>query len=419
MDLPLLLAMVILLALSSFFSASETAFNTASRTRLKTMAQDHNKRAKLVLKLTDQYSKLISTILVGNNIVNISLSSIATLFFIDLLKGNESVATAVSTAVITVAVLIFGEVSPKTIAKESPEKFAMFAAGVMNVLMIVLTPINFLFDCWNKMLLKLFRIKGEQTVTEEDLITIVDEAETGGEIDKDESQMIRSAIEFNELDVQDVLTPRVDVVAVDIGDTVEEIHDSFRKSGYSRLPVYKGTIDNILGVINQKDFYEKVIIGKKKTKFVVSPVKFVTPFSKISDVMKILQKSKSHMAVVVDEYGGTQGIITLEDIIEELVGEIWDEHDEINEELTELEENQYKVAGSYSTAKLFALLDVEEDPDEELPATVAGLVMKMKESIPQVGEEIQYKELTIRVLELDASRIEQLLVIYEPPAEEE
>ncbi|MBQ8911758.1 MAG: DUF21 domain-containing protein, partial [Clostridia bacterium] len=261
MDIPLLLAMVGLLVLSGYFSASETAFSTMNRTRMKTLAQEKNKKAKLALKLSDNYGKLISTILVGNNIVNIALSSIATVFFLDLIKNNESLATFTSTAVITIAVLIFGEVSPKTLAKESPEKFAMFSAPLMHALSVVLTPINFLFNSWNKMLLKIFKVKSETTVTEDDLLTIVDEAETVGGIDEEESKIIRSAIEFNDLDVHDVLTPRVDVVAVSIDDSIDEIHKAFRNSGFSRLPVYKDTIDNILGVINQKDFYEHVMLN--------------------------------------------------------------------------------------------------------------------------------------------------------------
>jgi CBS domain containing-hemolysin-like protein len=410
MDIPLLLAMVGLLALSGFFSASETAFSTMNRTRIKTLAQEKNKKAKLALKLSEDYGKLISTILVGNNIVNISLSSIATVFFLDLITGNESLATFTSTAVITVAVLIFGEISPKTLAKESPEKFAMFSAPFMNLLSILLTPVNFIFNNWNKLLLKVFKIKGEATVTEDDLLTIVDEAETVGGIDEEESKIIRSAIEFNDLDVHDVLTPRVDVVAVSIDDSIDEIRNAFRKSGFSRLPVYKDTIDNVLGVINQKDFYEHVMLNHRKLKTIIAPAKMVTPFMKISDLMKLLQRCKSHMAIVIDEYGGTLGIVTLEDIIEELVGEIWDEHDEVTEEIVPLEENVYEVSGALSTQKLFGLLDVEPEEEDDLPNTVAGLVMRENESIPTENEKISYQSLLFTVLKTENSRIERLKV---------
>lgn len=419
MDIPLLLAMVGLLMLSGYFSASETAFSTMNRTKVKTLAQEKNKNAKIALKLTENYGKLITTILVGNNIVNISLSSIATLFFLELIQNNESLATFTSTAVITVAVLIFGEISPKTLAKESPEKLALFSAPIMNVLFMVLTPVNSIFNAWNKMLLKVFKVKNETTVTEDDLLSIVDEAETVGGIDEEESKIIRSAIEFNDLDVHDVLTPRVDVVAVDVNDSVEDIHNAFRKSGFSRLPVYKDTIDNVLGVINQKDFYEHVILNHRKLKAIIAPAKMVTPFMKISDLMKLLQRSKSHMAIVIDEYGGTQGIVTLEDIIEELVGEIWDEHDEVTEEIVPIDDTHYEISGALSTQKLLSMLDVEEDDDEDLPNTVAGLVMKENESIPTENEQITYKNLIFTVLKTENSRIERLHVEILPAKTEE
>ena len=419
MDIPLLLAIVGLLALSGYFSASETAFSTMNRNKIKTLAQEKNKSAKIALKLTENYGKLISTILVGNNIVNISLSSIATLFFLELIQNNESLATFTSTAVITVAVLIFGEISPKTLAKESPEKLALFSAPIMNVLFMVLTPVNFIFNAWNKMILKVFKVKNETTVTEDDLLSIVDEAETVGGIDEEESKIIRSAIEFNDLDVHDVLTPRVDVVAVDVNDSIEDIHNAFRKSGFSRLPVYKDTIDNVLGVINQKDFYEHVMLNHRKLKAIIAPAKMVTPFMKISDLMKLLQRSKSHMAIVIDEYGGTQGIVTLEDIIEELVGEIWDEHDEVTEEIVPIDDTHYEISGALSTQKLLSLLDVEVDDDEDLPNTVAGLVMKENESIPTENEQINYKNLIFTVLKTENSRIERLRVEILPVETEE
>lgn len=419
MDIPLLLAMAGLLALSGYFSASETAFSTMNRNKIKTLAQEKNKSAKIALKLSENYGKLITTILVGNNIVNIALSSIATLFFLELIQNNESLATFTSTAVITVAVLIFGEISPKTLAKESPEKFALFSAPIMNVLFTLLTPVNFIFNAWNRMLLKVFKVKNETTVTEDDLLSIVDEAETVGGIDEEESKIIRSAIEFNDLDVHDVLTPRVDVVAVDVNDSVEDIHNAFRKSGFSRLPVYKDTIDNVLGVINQKDFYEHVMLNHRKLKAIIAPAKMVTPFMKISDLMKLLQRSKSHMAIVIDEYGGTQGIVTLEDIIEELVGEIWDEHDEVTEEIVPIDDTHYEISGALSTQKLLSLLDVEVDDDEDLPNTVAGLVMKENESIPTENEQINYKNLIFTVLKTENSRIERLRVEILPVKTEE
>lgn len=420
MNVPLLSAMVVLVLFSGFFSASETAFSTANRTKLKTLAGDRNARARKVLKLIDSYPRLLSTILVLNNLVNITLSAIATLFFIELIE-NTSVATVVSTAVTTVAVLIFGEVSPKTLAKEMPERFAMFSCGIMNALCFLLTPVNFVFERWNKLLLKIFRIKKDETVTEEDLITIVTEAENVGGIDEDEGQIIRSAIEFNDLSVEDILTPRVDVVAVSINDTPDKIRRAFRSSGFSRLPVYKGTVDNVIGVINQKDFYENVLLEHKKLATIITSPKMVTPYMKISDLMKLLQSSKSHMAIVLDEYSGMLGVITLEDILEELVGDIWDEHDKVSEEITELSENCYKIDGTLSSVKLLSLSDtvLTEEEEEELPATAAGIVMREKESIPEIGEKIVYKNLLFEILDADSAHIETLKVTVLPENEEQ
>ena len=420
MNVPLLAAMVVLIMFSGFFSASETAFSSASKTKLKTLAQDRKPGAKKALSLIERYPKLLSTILVGNNLVNITLSAIATLFFIDLIENN-SVATVVSTAVTTVVVLVFGEVSPKTLAKESPERFAMFSCGILSFFVALFTPVNFLFDQWNKLLLKIFHIKKDTAVTEEELLNIVDEAENVGGIDEDEGQIIRSAIEFNDLSVEDVLTPRVDVVAVSISDPPEKIRAVFRKSGFSRLPVYKGTVDRVIGVINQKDFYEKVLLGRRKTASILSTPTMVTPYMKISDLMKILQSSKTHMAIVLDEYGGMLGIVTLEDILEELVGDIWDEHDEVSEEITELSENCYRIDGTISTVKLFGLLDVDldEEEEEDLPATAAGLVNREKESIPAPGEKVVYKNLVFEVLSSDSAHIETMQVTVLPKETEE
>ena len=250
-------------------------------------------------------------------------------------------------------------------------------------------------------------------------MNIVDEAENVGGIGENEGQIIRSAIEFTDLDVQDVLTPRVDVIAVDLNETKEDIFNAFRSSGFSRLPIYKGTIDNILGIINQKDFYEQVMLGNKTVRGIVKPVKMVTPFMKISDLMKVLQSCKSHMAVVLDEYGGTLGIVTLEDILEELVGEIWDERDVVNEEIVQLSENEYRVSGTMATVKLFSLLNVDEEDDEEIPATLAGLVMRETESIPEEGQLIHYKNLDVTVEKIENSRIETLLVKHNESPEEE
>ena len=313
--------------MSAYFSATETAFSSLNRIRIKNMADKGNKRAALVLKLSSDYDRLLSTILIGNNIVNIASASLSTLLFVRFL--GEDMGASVSTAVTTVVVLIFGEVSPKSIAKEAPESFAMFSAPLLNGFALLLTPLNFLFKQWKKVLSRLFGTASNQTITEEELITIVEEAQQGGGIDSQEGELLRNAIEFNELKAADILTPRIDITGISADASPEKIASVFAATGFSRLPVYQGSIDNITGILYQKDFYNSVYGTDKAIESIIRPALYITRHRKISLLLKELQASKLHIAVVIDEFGGTVGIVTLEDILEELVGEIWDEHDEI------------------------------------------------------------------------------------------
>ena len=321
--------MVVLVALSAFFSSTETAFSSLNRTRLKNMADHGDKRAENTLELAERYDELLSTILVGNNVVNIALSSIATLFFVDLMGHGGA---GVSTAVITVVVLIFGEISPKSLAKESPERFAMTVAPIVGLLVTLLKPINWLFAQWKKLLNLFVKAEEETGFTSDELMTIVEEAEQEGGMDAEETELLKSAIEFHDLDVGDILTPRVRVEGVELSSTPTEAADRFEQTGYSRLPVYEETLDRIVGVIHQKDFHNRLRKGSsfKLGDIMKKPV-YVPVSAKISDTLKLLQKNQIQMAVVADEYGGTEGIVTMEDILEELVGEIWDEHDEVEE----------------------------------------------------------------------------------------
>ena len=332
-----ILAMVALVIFSAFFSATETAFSTLNRVRIKTMAENGDFRAQRVLSLSDRYDNLLSTILVGNNIVNIGLASIATVFFVNLI-GSEG--ATVSTAVITVVVLIFGEISPKSLAKESPERFAMFAAPVLRVLMILLTPVNFLFAQWKKFLSRVFVHRDDRKVTEDELLTIVQEAENEGGINEQESGLIRNAITFNDREARDVLVPRVDLEAVDQKDSKEKIAQMFAKTNYSRLPVYEESIDHIKGILLEKDFHNRAYQTDVPVTAILKPAVFVGESIKIRSLLQLLQQNKSHMAVVADEYGGTVGIVTMEDILEELVGEIWDEHDEVIQEIQKISDDR-------------------------------------------------------------------------------
>ncbi len=407
-----IIGLLILIVLSAYFSATETAFSSLNRIKIKNLANEGNKRAALTLELCDKYDKLLSTILIGNNIVNIMSTSIATALFVFYFPKN---GVALSTVVMTVVVLIFGEVSPKSIAKEMPESFAMFSAPYINFICKVLTPITVLFVWLKEILAKIIGVESDRTITDDELLTMVKEAQADGGIDEDEGDLIKSAIEFYDLDVDDILIPRVDIVAIDVESTVEEINEVFSSSRFSRLPVYKDTTDNILGVINQKDFNYEVINGIKSVEEVIKPVTFVIENMKISDLLTVLQKNKSHLAVVTDEYGGTVGIVTLEDVIEELVGEIWDEHDEVVEDIVSICENTFKISGNLNLDKLSETVEVEIESEN---STVGGWVMERLEKIPEVNDSFEYEKLKVTVTKTDERRVYEVVVTVENKSED-
>lgn len=402
-DLGLIIAMIALVMLSAFFSATETAFNTLSLTKIKIAAEHGGKSSKRVLKLLEDYNKLLSTILVGNNVVNIALSSIATVWFIKLV-GNEAGPTA-ATLVITVVVLIFGEITPKNIAKERPESFAKFASPIIEILEVVLAPVNFLFSLWKKLISKLVKSSDDRSLTEEEFLTLVDEVEHSGEIGEQESELIRSALELNENNAGDVATPRVDVTAIQKDATKEEIMEVFSESGYSRLPVYDDGVDDVVGIIHQIDFYKEMVQNNKPIEKVMKKPLFVPETIKIGSLLKILQKEKCHMAIVTDEYGGTYGIATMEDILEELVGDIWDEHDEIEEDFKESGDGVFTVSGSAEPEELFENLGLEKDVPY---STVSGWVMDELDKIPEVGDSFESDGYNVTVTAVDGMRADTL-----------
>lgn len=407
-----ILFIAILIIMSAYFSASETAFFSMKKIRIKSMAANGNRRAKLVLKLAEDYDKLLSTLLIGNNIVNIGSSALATLLFVNWLGSSGASA---STAVMTVVVLIFGEITPKSLAKNSPEAFALFSAPILRVINIILSPLNFVFTMWQRLVKKIFKPSEDRGVTEEELLTMVEEAQNDGGIDSHESELIRNAIEFNDIEVIDIHTNRVDIEAVEIDDSNEDISKVFRESGYSRLPVYRDSIDNIVGILNQKDFNNAVNDGLTVEQVMIEPV-FVIPSMKISQLLTLLQKEKSHMAVIIDEYGGTVGIVTLEDILEELVGEIWDEHDEVIESIEKIGDNKYKVLCNSSLDNLFDMFGLENDFDI---TTVGGWVVEKFERIPDEGDSFRYKNLRVVVTKRDLRHVNEITVeVIEPEPED-
>ena len=404
-----LVIIIICIIMSAYFSATETAFSSLNRIRIKNMAEKGNKKAQLVLRLSENYDSVLSSILIGNNIVNIASASLATVLFVELL-GAEA-GPSVSTAVTTVVVLIFGEVSPKSIAKESPEAFAMFSAPILNMLVILLTPFNFLFRQWKKLLSLLIKSSDDDGITEEELLSIVEEAEQDGGINEQESMLICSAIEFTDQEAIDILTPRIDITAVPVTATKEEIAAVFAETAYSRLPLYEDSIDHIVGIIYQKDFHNYVYHTEKPVSDIIRPALFVPKSKKISILLKELQQKKLHIAVVLDEFGGTIGIITLEDILEELVGEIWDEHDEVSQDIEQKSENECIILGNANVDKLFETLEIDATEEDLQTITVNGWVMNQLGRIPAKNDTLEYKGYRFTVIEMDEKRVEKIYVI--------
>ena len=379
----MIVALIILIGLSAFFSAAETAYNSLNEIRLRSKAEDGDAKAAHTLALVERYDSLLSTILIGNNIVNIGASSLATVLFTRLVGGVYG--PTVSTIVMTLLVLTFGEITPKSMAKEMPETLAMGFAPVLSALVTIFTPLNALFGAWKKFLAKRFDTGEKDTITEGELVTMVSEAEKDGELTNRESELIRSAIEFDDVEVEEILTPRVDVIAVEDDMPLEEVAQTFAESGYSRLPVYHDTIDNIIGVVHEKDFYMARLKKETKLEDLVKPTLYTTGSTQISKLLRTLREQHHHMAVVVDEYGGTEGIITLEDILEELVGEIWDEHDEVTEDFRKQSDGSWIVLGSAGVDDLYERLGLPEDEDID-SNTVNGLVQEKTCRLPKVGD---------------------------------
>lgn len=408
-----ILIMVVLVTFSAYFSATETAFSSLNRARLKADAERGDKRAAEVLKLASDFDRLLSTLLIGNNIVNIATSSIGTVMFIQLLNDPDKGAS-ISTIVVTIVVLIFGEITPKSVAKEAPEGFARFSAPLLKLFMWILLPLSWIFGQWKKLISKLFRVKDDRSMTQEELSVIVDEAGEGGGIDSDEVELLRSALEFTEQEAGDILTPRVDLEAVPLDADAETVASAFRSSRFSRLPVYEGSIDNIVGVVHQKDFYD-CGIGEGGLASIMSQPVYVPPSIRISALLKTLQKAKAHMAVVTDEYGGTLGIVTMEDILEELVGDIWDEHDEVVEELHQTGEDSYRVSGSAELDEIFERFDLACESES---VTLSGWIMEQLGRIPKPGDNFIFDGLRFTVLSVDSRRVTEAEIKKLPPLDD-
>ena len=414
---PILIAVLVLcICFSSLFSATETAYSSMNRIRMKSRAEDGDRRAARALDLAEEFDKLLSSVLIGNNIVNITASTLGTLLFV---RYWPKYGAVMSTAVITILVLIFAEISPKTIAKARPERFAMAVTPFVTVIMTLFTPLTFLSSLWQRMLDRVFHLSRQEGITEEELITMVDQAETEGGLNEEESDLIRAAIEFNDLEVSEILVPRVDMTAAEDTVTLAELSDLFLESGYSRIPIYHDTIDNIIGAVHEKDLNAAVHRGETELSAVISPVLFTAATTKISDLLRVIQKAKSHIVIVVDEYGGTDGLVTMEDILEELVGEIWDEHDEVIEEFRQQQDGSWLISCSAGLDDLFEQFGLEEDSDRFDCTTVSGWVLAVIGRVPEPGDRFTYRNLDVTVTSVENRRVLEIRASVLPERDEE
>ena len=410
------LALILCIALSAFFSATETAYSASNRVRLKTVEGPRKEKAQQTLQLLEKYDSLLTTVLIGNNVVNIVGTAIATVLFTRILSGNsEGAGATVASAVMTVLVLFLGEVGPKTLAKQQPEKFAMSVAPAMRVLVVLLKPLDCLFSLYRKGLAKLIKPEEEEPQIEEELMTMIDEAQTEGDIEEDEGELIRSAIEFNDQNAADIMTPRVDVTAIEDTASLEEAADLFRKTWYSRIPVYHEDLDHIVGILNEKDFYKMTHDGCDRITEIMKEPVFAPASLSISNLLKQFRTSQTHLVILLDEYGGTEGIVTMEDVLEELVGEIYDEHDEVEEEVVEQEDGTLIVDGSMQLQELLEKYGLENEYDAD---TVGGWASEMLEKVPEVGDSFTLEKHQFTVTEMDGFRVTRIQVMTLPEEEE-
>lgn len=413
---------LILIMMSAFFSAAETAFSSVNRIRLKSMSENGSRGAERALKILKKYDKALTTILIGNNVVNIATSSIATMLAVSLL--GEHYGSLAATIITTVVVLIFGEVLPKSIAKDFAEPICIAISAVLSFMMIIFTPFSAFFIMLKKGISKLIHKKSSVSVTEEELMAIIDEIEDEGVLEQQESNLVRSALQFDEITVDEIITPRVSITAVEVTDGAEEVREKFLSEEYSRMPVYEKTLDNIVGIITEKDFFREY--EKRGTDLTVRELMqetlYIPHLLKISEVLKMMQKQKCHMSVVLDQHGGTLGIVTMEDLLEELVGEIWDESDEVKSPVTAVSDTEFEVYGDVSLNSLRRYLsnrDINVDIESEAH-TVAGWVLELFGNIPKNGDVTETEDFVVTVLEAANLRVNRVrFKIKEKPVEED
>lgn len=402
-------SILILIILSAFFSSVETAFSTVNTIRLKHDAQNGSKKAQDALYITENYDKALTTVLIGNNIVNISCSSIATVLCINLFGD---MGAAISTGAVTLLVLTFGEIMPKCIAKERADSYCLFTARALRILMTVFTLIVFIFIKMKSAALKRMH-KNEKTpsVTEDELKYIIESIEEEGVLEQQERELVQSALDFDEKTVQEVLTPRVDITAIEVNDDVRDIAKLILSERYSRIPVYKDTLDNIIGILHTRDFLEAIVNGETPNiQKLIQPAYFIYKTKKLSKVLTDFKHKKLNIAIVSDEYGGTVGIVTMEDLLEEIVGEIWDEDEEIEHMYKELPDGSYEISGDMDIDEMLELFALDPKTIQSESVSVGGWVLEMLGSIPNEGDSFQFDPLFITVTEVSEQRITKLVI---------
>lgn len=418
MDILPYIGIVICLAFSAFFSGSEIAYASANKVRLKKAAEVGNKRAKTAYYISEHFDDALTTILIGNNLVNIAASSISTVIAISLM--GES-GTIVATIVMTIIILTFGEIAPKIIAKQQCDKFVLLVSFPLRFLIYILKPVIVVVVGFVNLVSKLWKKdnNNEPSITEEELVSIIESVEEEGVIDSERSDLLQSALEFSDISVEEILTPRTDMMAININDSMDSIIETVLESPYSRIPVYDDSIDNIIGILHMGRFFRKLVDNKEiDIRSILIDACFVHKTMKLPDLFDELKDRRLQMAIVTDEYGGTMGCITMEDILEELVGDIWDEADEIVNDFKIIDENTYEVSGDLSLRDFFDYVDIDDRDFESDYSTVGGWAMEMIDDIPSIGDTFKYKNLTIKVIELDGMRVTKLAVFVEKEEEE-
>ena len=405
---------------SAFFSSTETAYSAVSKVRLKSYADNGNKKAKRAYGISEKYDKALSTILVGNNIVNIAASALATIFFVSFF--GEATGTVLSTVVLTVIILIFGEVMPKNIAMENSERLAMASSGILSFLMVVFTPVTFLLLKLNNLVKKLAGRgrKKEPTVTEDELKYIVESIEDEGVLEEQESELVQSALEFDEKTAYDILTPRVDMTAINIEDDPESIKEIILTERFSRIPVYSGSVDNIIGVLHTRDYLEMLLkTSKPDLNALIQPAFFIYRSKKLSSILADFRYKRLHLAVVTDDYGGTLGIVTMEDLLEQLVGDIWDEDEEIESKFRKLEDNKYEINGDMNINDMLELFGLDLKYIDTDSKSVGGWAIEQIGDIPENGAQFTYRELDITINGVEDQRVNKLTVTFNEQKEKD